>query len=369
MIHTIFRLEIIMDRLLSRRTLFVAFVIVLCIIMVIYGGLGSFIYSAYGLFFVMVLRTIWFFRHRKYKSKISAFSMIITYFALLVLQITYISAFIKVSDISSSMYFILSRWLAIGLLGVDLIFERIALLREYAFYALPTPDNKTTLSFKDILVVYRKIKSIGKVVNMENFEEIVTDLPRHSSLSYVNDGSLADAYFEKAKETLNDPYVYVILSNTGSAASDVISMFTQKMYNHASIAFDKDLETIVSYNGGEKVYPPGLNHEMIEYFNKKEEASIIVYRLPASKEQKQLLIDKVELINRQGSAYNMLGLVFKYSYRPNIMFCSQFVYKMLKSVGLEYFDKKDAMVKPTDLIELDYYRKLEFCYEIYLNEK
>lgn len=90
----------------------------------------------------------------------------------------------------------------------------------------------------------------------------------------------------------------------------------------------------------------------------------MVYSLEATAEQKNKMVEKILEINRDGSAYNLLGLVFKFSVRPNIMFCSQFVYQMLYYVGLSYFDKKAADVRPCDLIELDYYCKLDFVREI-----
>lgn len=95
---------------------------------------------------------------------------------------------------------------------------------------------------------------------------------------------------------------------------------------------------------------------MIECFNKKADSAILIYRLKATKEQKQKMIEKIQEINREGSAYNLLELVFKYSFKPNIMFCSQFVYQMLKYVGLAYFEKRSTEVRPTDLVELDYHR-------------
>ena len=70
------------------------------------------------------------------------------------------------------------------------------------------------------------------------------------------------------------------------------------------------------------------------------------------------MIQKVEKINDEGSAYNLLGLIFKRSRKPNIMFCSQFVYTMLKQA---------AQVTPSDFIELDYGRKLEFVRRIALD--
>ena len=76
------------------------------------------------------------------------------------------------------------------------------------------------------------------------------------------------------------------------------------------------------------------------------------------------MLAAVERINREGSAYNMMGLVTKWSYKPNIMFCSQFVYRMLQEAGLAYFEKRPGEARPTDFVELDYRRKLEFVEEI-----
>ncbi|MBC2699512.1 MAG: hypothetical protein HF974_14500 [ANME-2 cluster archaeon] len=249
-------------------------------------------------------------------------------------------------------------------------------VKKYTEFYMPSVQERNTLSFgqlKDAAgVLQGAVVGLGqlrKTVTPERMMEIAQELPRHNSTQYINNGALTEAYFAKAKDSLEDPHLYVVVSNTGSAASEIISVFTRKQYNHASLSFDRDLKTIISYNGGEKVYPPGLNQEMIEFFNKKEDSSLIVYQLDASREQKELLIDKVLEINEHGSAYNMLGLVLRTSLKPNIMFCSQFVYNMLRNAGLAYFEKADGQVKPTDLVELDYHRKLSFCYEIFLGRR
>jgi hypothetical protein len=212
-----------------------------------------------------------------------------------------------------------------------------------------------------------RLQHAGKSMSSENLKAVLGDLPRHDSFRYINNGSLTAAYFAEAAKSLADPHLYIVVSNTGSVASEIISVFTQRQYNHASLSFDRELRTIISYNGGERVYPPGLNHEMLTFFNKKPGASILIYSLECSRYQKKLILDKVEEINREGSAYNLMGLVLKYSHKPNIMFCSQFVYKMLCLSGLSYFSKADENVRPTDLIELDYYKKLRFVREIKLN--
>jgi hypothetical protein len=266
------------------------------------------------------------------------------------------------------------RAFGVVLLSLPFVMGRYISIGRYASFYLPSAQEAATISFSELkesgLGIRRAISKIGQAgrsMSPENMRDIISDLPRHNSFRYINNGSLTAEYFAEAYKNLSDPYIYIVISNTGSAASEFISVFTQKQYNHASLSFDSELDTVVSYNGGERVYPPGLNREMLEFFNKKKGASILVYRLPCSAEQKKRMIQKIEDINREGNAYNMLGLVLKYAHKPNIMFCSQFVYRMLGIAGLTYFDKDSERVRPTDFIELDYYKKLQFVYELKLN--
>jgi len=198
--------------------------------------------------------------------------------------------------------------------------------------------------------------------------KLVTDLPKHNALSYINKGTLKEDYFRAAEKTLDNGYLYVVLSSTGSAAGELIRKVTKKEYSHASLSFDENLETIISYNGGENIYSPGLNQEMIEFFYKKEDANIIIYKLKVTQEQKKKVLEEVRKIDRQGSSYNILGLFVPYSHRDNIMFCSQFVYKMLVAAGVNYFEKKPEEVKPTDFVELDYKRSLEYHSQLFLKD-
>ncbi|WP_430884899.1 hypothetical protein [Fusibacter sp. JL216-2] len=264
-----------------------------------------------------------------------------------------------------------AKLIGVLLICVPFIIDHIFTSKRYTQFLFPSIDELASFSFHTFRHNKQAIKSKLQVVqkarksmSRQNIDEILRDIPRHSSRRYVNNGSLTSEYFYQAYKSLEDPYIYIIISNTGSAASEMISLFTNKEYNHASISFDYELKTIISYNGGEKVYPPGLNAEMVEYFNKKSDASIMVYKLKTTFEQKKRLIDEIKKINDEGSAYNLLGLLLRYSHKPNIMFCSQFVYKMLKIADLHYFEKKETNVKPTDFVELDYRRQLEFAYEI-----
>jgi hypothetical protein len=205
-----------------------------------------------------------------------------------------------------------------------------------------------TLSFRDIGVLAR-------------------DLPRYNSFQYLTRFSLPEEYFNAAYETLEDPYIYIVLSDTGSPGSKVIRLFTESPYNHVSLSFDPALETLVSYNGGNGLFPPGLNIERFEFLNQKPGASLAVYRLLTTGDQKRLLVDRVAAINREGSSYNMLGLLTGKSALPNIMFCSQFVYTLLEDAGAAYFVKNNGVVRPMDFIDLAPGDRLEFTGKIFLN--
>jgi hypothetical protein len=187
---------------------------------------------------------------------------------------------------------------------------------------------------------------------------------------YPNNGSLTNDYFTLAYETLDDPFIYLVISDTGSPTSVFLSIFTKTKYNHISLSFDRNLATMISYNGGEHISPPGLNKEQIQQFNKKEDASLIVYKLSCTKEQKEKILENIQRINQEGSNYSLIGYITKKSSKskPNTMFCSQFVYTILKAVNLDYFKKPETSTKPVDFIERDYYRKLQYDYEIRLKD-
>jgi hypothetical protein len=197
--------------------------------------------------------------------------------------------------------------------------------------------------------------------------ELILDLPRHSSSRYITRLSLPGAYFEKAYAALEDPHVYIVLSDTGSPASKLIGLFTASSYNHVSLAFDPALETMVSYNGGNGVSSPGLNAERLEYLNRKPGASLAVYRLGTAEGQKRALIERVRAIDSEGSSYNLLGLVTKKSRLPNIMFCSQFVYSVLEDAGAAYFRKEEGTVRPEDFIGPASGNRPEFTGRIFLD--
>lgn len=300
---------------------------------------------------------------------------VIVYALIMVSQILFNIFVIRTLLKESSVVCSLGKLLGILLFFIPLLVKQIFFFKQNSHSPFSVLGECAALSYSQLLddkeeILYKtsKLISAGRQLSKGGIQEIIHDLPRHSSFSYINNGTLTENYFKEAADALHDGYMYLVITKSKSASSEVIGLFTNRQYNHVSLSFDRELHTIISYNGGEKVTPPGLNSEVIEQLTKRDGASIIVYQLSASYEQKQAILDKIRKINHEGSAYNLLGLVLKITPQPNIMFCSQFVYTMLEIAGLNYFEKDAAHVTPTDFIELDYYRSLDFVYKIDLNK-
>ena len=220
--------------------------------------------------------------------------------------------------------------------------------------------------------VYGKARLSGRRTRAQRAWQVVSqgcvydlgrDLTRHNCFRYCNRGSLSSAYFAQATAALSDGYIYLALTHSNSPAGEVIGLFTGRAYNHISLAFDRALKTLVSYNGGEGGEAPGLNPETLKGLAERKGASVRVYRLAATRHQKQIMLKRLRKINQEGSAYNLLGLLFPMSCQPNIMFCSQFVYAMLRLAGLHYFRKNPLQVRPTDFVEWDRRGRLAFVAE------
>ena len=346
-----------------------AIAVFLSIVLVFFGN-----FIIFNLFYIFVFLIIVLRRILKGGNLSSRIYAAVIFASIMVIEIVF-NTLVIFDPENPEGYQLIGKIIGTIMVFIPFVAEHFVIVSKNDFYDFPTIADSNALSYSDYLNYgndisknLKTIKQEKEKITYDDIVNIITDLPKHSSFKYINKDSITDEYFTKANETLDDENIYLVLSNTGSSASKVISAFTRKIYNHISISFDHDLETIISYNGGENLYPPGLNPEMIEWFNKKNDSSIIVYKLELKKDDKQLLINRVRDINKAGSAYNMLGLILKLSIKPNILFCSQFIYKLLESAGLNYFTKEDGQVKPTDFVELDYYRKLKFSYEIIFNK-
>jgi hypothetical protein len=331
------------------------------------GSAEIFIFAYIIVFIAVVARTLMTpGRKKSRRYRVLAFS------AILIVQITMLDHVLYSEPVTNIPLFIFRRILGLALLWLPILVSKYFSSLRYSHYNLMSVEGTVSVGISELLNTADTIKRTAGILSeskkklcINNLKSLALDMTRHDSFHYVNSESLTEEYFIKARESFSDPNIYIVISKSGSVASEFISVFTQKQYNHASISFDNKLQTTISYNGGEKVYPPGLNMELLEFFAKAHDSKIMVYSLPCTVEQKKQMLDKIAKINKEGSAYNILGLLLhKRKHKPNILYCTQFVYNMLDDVGLAYFPKPHGKISPTDLVELDYYRKLKFELEI-----
>jgi hypothetical protein len=150
--------------------------------------------------------------------------------------------------------------------------------------------------------------------------------------------------------------IYILLTDTRTVLTRIIKSYTKKPYNHASIAFDAELNEAYSF-GRKTVRNPfigGFVQEDIHsvLFN---QASCTIYSLTVTNVEFQKMQQYIQeiAVKKEQYRYNFVGLfgvVFnKPIKRKNAFFCSQFVASVLKESNVTDFEKDLSLVEPSDL--------------------
>lgn len=165
--------------------------------------------------------------------------------------------------------------------------------------------------------------------------------------------SLESASDEKSR------LIYVVLTDTGTLVSKVSKWITKDPYNHVSLSFDSDLSRLYTYalvngnswRGGLKVEDPEL----------LKGARYSMWAVSVAAEMFEQLVARVsEMISESSKTrYNHLGLInaiFKTNIFDNddvsAMICSQFVVKLLESIGVTLVHGRAASsVRPYELVK------------------
>lgn len=165
--------------------------------------------------------------------------------------------------------------------------------------------------------------------------------------------------------------VFVVLTDTGTLFTRTIKYFTKDPLNHASIAFDEQLNEVYSF--GRK----NPNNPFIGGFVKEDmrgplfkQATCAIYRCKVTQAeyaQMRLLIEHMEM-NQSQYRYNFLGILavlFNIQMkREYAYFCSQFVASVFERSGVYLVNKSPLLVRPGDfphtpLLELVYQGPLQ----------
>jgi hypothetical protein len=165
-------------------------------------------------------------------------------------------------------------------------------------------------------------------------------------------------------------YIYILLSDTGTLFTKSIKKYTKAPYNHASLAFDRELNEVYSFGRKNPKNPlnGGFVREDILHgtYRHYPDTTCAIYELQVTEREIQKLRRMVSVFEKNKSkfTYNLLGLMgipinepieFNASY-----FCSQFVFEILKRSGINLGNKLPALITPDDIRNSN---KLNLIYE------
>lgn len=157
--------------------------------------------------------------------------------------------------------------------------------------------------------------------------------------------------------------IYIVLTKTRTNLSKMIRFFTQKPYNHISLALDASLYRLYSFGRRRPTNPfiTGFIREDIErgFYHYYNDTTCIVYRLKVTPEQYQRLEQFLTPFLRDPLKYrfNFIGLVTCGLHIPfarkNRYFCSQFVSEALSNSGILRLGRDFRLVQPADFLGLE----------------
>ena len=176
----------------------------------------------------------------------------ITYVAIMHFQLLYIATVIFGTEHQLIWYWCL-RAVGVIFMALPLFIERLVTSNKSAQFYLPSVEEIKTISFsylKDnkaaINQTFDDIERVTTKLTPENLAGALGGSSGHSSVKYVNKGSLTEEFFEKAKASFDDPWMYIVISDTGSAASEIIGSVTRREYNHASLRSEEHTSELQS---------------------------------------------------------------------------------------------------------------------------
>ncbi|CDM68281.1 hypothetical protein CM240_1117 [Clostridium bornimense] len=169
---------------------------------------------------------------------------------------------------------------------------------------------------------------------------------------------------------MNNRYIYLVFSKTGTWLSKIIKFTTQDKYIHVSLSLDSSLRKMYSF-GRTNPNNPFCGGFVVEdlysgVYSKFKNSTCLIYRVPITEKQYEALVKELDyfLLNKNKYRYNLLGLFFvlinKSFIRKNFYFCSQFVSEILMKSSIYSSNKKSEFHKPMDLLSI---KNKEFIYE------
>lgn len=158
---------------------------------------------------------------------------------------------------------------------------------------------------------------------------------------------------------MNEKYIYIVLTQTGTIVSRLIKLYTKDPFNHVAITDDITLRKMHSFCRKHIRFPlPGgfvsenINEGIYKIY---KHIPCEIYKIKITDKQYHQYNRIINHFSKNSSeyAYNLLGLItipFGIRYqRCKHFVCSQFVAYILKSCKIINFNKDISLVTPNDL--------------------
>lgn len=169
---------------------------------------------------------------------------------------------------------------------------------------------------------------------------------------------------------MEEQYIYLVFSKTGTLLSRILTLFLATKYVHSSLSFDPTLQEMYSFGrkNPNNPFSGGFVKENLRagVFKKFRDSECLIYRIAVTDEQLQRLKENLEafLAEQDRYRYNFLGLfgvlLNKPFKRRHHYFCSQFVSELLMNSRIYVLDKAPELVRTTDLFEIEN-KELVYC--------
>ncbi|QAA30724.1 hypothetical protein [Clostridium manihotivorum] len=161
---------------------------------------------------------------------------------------------------------------------------------------------------------------------------------------------------------MEDKYIYLVFSKTGTWLSRIIYLITKNKYAHSSLSMDPSLTKMYSFGrtNPKNPFSGGFVEENIyegvyKIFRNSE---CIIYKVKISEEQYKLVKAEVDkfIIRKYELRYNFMGLFGVLFNKPvkrkNHYFCTQFVSHILVNGNIYDFKKEAELMKVDDLTDI-----------------
>lgn len=175
---------------------------------------------------------------------------------------------------------------------------------------------------------------------------------------------------------MNDRYIYLVFSKTGTWLSRLISAFSNISYPHASLSFDSNFTRMYSFGrvNPDNPFSGGFVEENLHdgIFSRFSSCKCKILKVKVTEAQYLALQEYIREFAKEKEKYryNFLGLCGIMLNTPirrkNYYFCSQFISEaLIKSKVLEH-NKEPELTRTDDLYNI---KNRELYYEGFIKER